>query len=107
MPFGKYRGEQLDELPLSYLAWLIDECELRDGDLRDALWQEWRRRTSPPAPSPRRSCPVPKMAEELIGAGLRTLARRYHPDAGGTHDQMIAVSATADWLRAQVRGLSA
>lgn len=27
MPFGKYKGLKLTELPLDYLSWLADNCE--------------------------------------------------------------------------------
>jgi hypothetical protein len=47
------------------------------------------------------------IAEELIGAGVKQLARRYHPDAGGTHEQMIAVQVAADALRHAARSLAA
>lgn len=101
MPFGKYRGWAIADLPGDYLAWL-DTIELRDP-LRAAVASERDRRTGPRPRVP--SCPSPTIAQELIGAGLRSLARRYHPDAGGTHEGMIAATAAADWLRSQLRGL--
>lgn len=32
MPFGKYKGEQLLDIPVSYLEWIYDNLEL-NGDL--------------------------------------------------------------------------
>lgn len=32
MPFGKYAGEPLSEIPSGYLHWLLTDCEL-DEDL--------------------------------------------------------------------------
>jgi len=29
MPFGKYKGEFVDELPADYIDWLLTECDLR------------------------------------------------------------------------------
>lgn len=29
MPFGKYKGEFVDELPADYVDWLLAECDLR------------------------------------------------------------------------------
>lgn len=29
MPFGKYKGEYVDELPADYIDWLLTECDLR------------------------------------------------------------------------------
>ena len=74
----------------------------QEADRRRAA--EWDRDTPGALVRP---CPAPDVADELIGAGLRTLARRYHPDAGGSHDAMIAATAAADWWRAVVRGLAA
>jgi hypothetical protein len=37
----------------------------------------------------------------------RAPARRYHPDVGGSHEQMIRVTAVADWLRALIEGRAA
>jgi uncharacterized protein (DUF3820 family) len=28
MPFGKYKGKKLDEIPLTYLDWLLGKVEL-------------------------------------------------------------------------------
>jgi uncharacterized protein (DUF3820 family) len=32
MPFGKYKGEQLLDIPVTYLEWIYDNVDLR-GDL--------------------------------------------------------------------------
>ena len=29
MPFGKYKGEPLDEIPSDYLEWALENCDLR------------------------------------------------------------------------------
>jgi uncharacterized protein (DUF3820 family) len=34
--FGKYRGERLCDLPISYVRWLVDKADI-DPDLREAL----------------------------------------------------------------------
>jgi hypothetical protein len=110
MPFGRYRGALLDQLPDDYLAWLLTLDDLREP-LRSAVAREanrrrtheWRHETS----ARLACCPAPDVAEALIGAGLRSLSRRYHPDAGGTHEQMIQVTAVADWLRGVLRGRAA
>lgn len=36
MPFGKHRGEKLNDLPISYLRWLRDVAEI-DADLRHSV----------------------------------------------------------------------
>jgi hypothetical protein len=100
MPFGKHRGKSLQTLPDDYLQWLVGNVELREP-LRSAVYDELDRRR-PPQSKRLRTCPHPGVAVELIGCGLRSLARRYHPDAGGSHDRMVEVTAAADWLRERI-----
>ncbi len=104
MPFGHWRGLPLSEIPDDYLGWLTT-ISLRSR-LRAAVTAEIERRAGPDTTARllARPCPAPDTARELIGAGLRALARRHHPDAGGSHEEMIRVTAAADWLRERVMG---
>jgi uncharacterized protein (DUF3820 family) len=57
MPFGKYKGHNLDELPDEYLLWVIANIPLRDP-LGSAITEEMALRgyeelPPPPAPAPR------------------------------------------------------
>ena len=101
MPFGKHRGEPLRSLPDDYLQWLARSVELREP-LRSAVYDEIDRRR---AHQPRRigTCPHPETALDLVGAGLKRLAHKHHPDIGGSHDTMIQVTAVADWLRERIK----
>jgi len=100
MPFGRHRGEPLDRLPADYVEWLLT-IDLREP-LRAHVAQEAARRRGE---RPSRSAPDPVIAGELVSAGLHVLARRHHPDTGGSHTAMTAVTAAADWLRGQIRSL--
>ncbi len=42
---------------------------------------------------------VIKIANEVIDAGLRSLALKKHPDHGGTQEEMQALNAAVAWLR--------
>lgn len=42
---------------------------------------------------------VALVMREIVEAGYRAMARRLHPDVGGTHEQMVALNAAADALR--------
>ena len=111
MPFGKHKGRALSELPDGYLAWLLGLSDLRPF-LRDALEAERDRRaghhdsresysyTPPPRPTRGLSAPA---CEELIGAGLRVLALKHHPDRGGDHEHMVQINQAASWLREQAK----
>jgi hypothetical protein len=39
-----------------------------------------------------------KVAGEIVKAGYRSLVKRYHPDAGGTHEAMIVLKETYENL---------
>jgi len=103
MPFGEYEGRALSSLPDVYLVWLTSR-ELR-GDLRSGVEQEILRRFRTPPLDARtvRSTPAADVALALIDAGLRSLARRCHPDLGGTHEAMLRVTQAAEWLRHQLQ----
>lgn len=105
MPFGKHKGQPLAEVPTDYLRWLTGLDDLREP-LYSAAHAELDRREDDDTPifTTTRSCPAPDLAEELVGAGLRSLARRHHPDAGGTDDDMQQINAVTEWLRSLIPG---
>jgi hypothetical protein len=99
MPFGKHRGCALSELPGDYLAWLGSLPDLRDP-LRSAVRSEQARRLVHPDAGPATMPPeLRAVAVELVGAGHRALARRYHPDVGGDTTRMRQTNLAAEALR--------
>ena len=59
MPFGKYRGVELEDIPVSYLAWVRDNVDIRSETLRDAILDrlddaEHDQGEADPAPEPQR-----------------------------------------------------
>lgn len=108
MPFGKYKGCYLTELPDDYLLWLAGLPDLKPA-LAGAVKLEASRRgfdlgddEAPPKGQPRITEDVRKMAREMVSAGVRVMAQRHHPDSGGTHVAMVNVNAAAEWLRSLV-----
>lgn len=103
MPFGKYRGVELTDVPFEYLSWLIEQDFLREP-LRTLAEEEFDRRTYQPLTEP---LPLPidcAVAEELLSAGLRVLAKKYHPDLGGNAAEMVALNNCVDWFRSKLKG---
>ncbi|NMC22092.1 MAG: hypothetical protein GYA33_16925 [Thermogutta sp.] len=120
MPFGRYRGLPLSSVPESYLCWLLDNADLsptleravseRLGieDLKrerrqleaecQALAYE-RARLAAGKANVR-----PKIDDALIGRWYRELAKRFHPDHGGSHEGMKAVNEARDLLLEIVNG---
>ncbi|HEX6540834.1 MAG TPA: hypothetical protein VF040_03690 [Ktedonobacterales bacterium] len=51
----------------------------------------------------------PGAPAEDVAAARRTLARQYHPDAGGGHAMMVSINLAADsilrWLHQEAKGL--
>jgi len=43
MPWGKYKGKDLEEIPSGYLKWLAENCE--DYEIAQAADEEFRWRT--------------------------------------------------------------
>lgn len=103
MPFGKFKGRRITDLPDAYVAWLLG-LDLREP-LRSAVVAEAAARGLLVGYVPRLR-PARAVAEELIGAGLRALARRHHPDVGGDVTEMQQVNAAASWLRGRLRELA-
>jgi hypothetical protein len=44
LPFGRYAGVRLDQVPGDYLRWLVEEQVCRSDRLREAVAEEWERR---------------------------------------------------------------
>ncbi|HTI56905.1 MAG TPA: DUF3820 family protein [Verrucomicrobiae bacterium] len=102
MPFGRFKGITLGEIPDAYLSWLFT-IDLREP-LRSAILAEAAVRGLFVTGAPR--TPLRPIAEEVIGAGLRALARRHHPDLGGDLATTQQVNAAASWLRGRLQELA-
>ena len=103
MPFGKYRGQQVENLPDSYLEWLHELDDLR-GRLRRAVDSEWhfRRETKSPdqhVPACDLDSADRALLAELVRAGYRALALKYHPDTGGNAETMLRLNRLVVVLR--------
>jgi len=103
IPFGKFKGKRVKDLPDSYLSWLCDQDWLREP-LLSAVTEEYDRRCHERANDrcyqPRLlPVAVSQVAESIVSVGYRQLSRKLHPDVGGSHEEMLALNAAADWLR--------
>jgi hypothetical protein len=87
MPFGKFKGEDVSDIEDGYLAWCLDNVDSLSPTLRRAMEQQLGLCT-PPAP----------VFETIVAPWYRTMAKRFHPDHGGTHEQMIAVNIGRDLM---------
>lgn len=97
MPFGKFRGSPLSELPDGYLEWLGSLDNLREP-LRSGVHAELRRRQAVPADE------IRALADDVVTTGFRVLALKCHPDTGGDTTVMALLNDAVTYLRRYTRG---
>jgi uncharacterized protein (DUF3820 family) len=102
MPWGKYRDKPLAEVPLSYLAWCLEQGYPRPA-LRAAIAAELAVRLNlprPDPPPPPGPVPVPRQpaARDIVRAGFRSAAGRAHPDHAGSDTAMREILAAREAL---------
>ncbi len=104
MPFGKYRGQPLSELPGPYFEWLLT-IDLRPP-LSDAVWEELERRKQTGLTCPDSSAAIPAdlapALTEMVNRGYKAAAREHHPDVGGDGEFMRVLNAAKDWWQRHV-----
>lgn len=96
MPFGKFKGLELADLPDEYLDWLMGLVDLRDP-LRMGVEQEAQRREQ------RLSAEARVLADMIVTVGYQRLTKHYNDEEGR---QMLceAREILRTWLDAQTAG---
>ena len=102
MPFGKFKGEDVEDVPIVYLKWLWKNVPLRSG-LRDSVASVLGigidgENRSPPQNSNDPIAVDCKIVCDLIKLGYRELAKRYHPDIGGSNEKMTRLNIVREFL---------
>jgi hypothetical protein len=102
MPFGKYRGRFLGDVPADYLDWILRECRTAQLWLRNAVREELESRAR--AAGYARECSNDGDAAESLEEGKiqscwRGLVRDYHPDRGGSVEAMAALNEAHERLQ--------
>lgn len=91
--FGKHKGKPLEEIPEDYLCWVLENCSPRPTLLR-AIEQILDVNDEPNL----------AITVDIVGPWYRKLAVEYHPDRGGTHQQMLVVNRCNDLLEELIEG---
>jgi hypothetical protein len=98
MPFGRHRGKPLSQVPLSYLAWALRDCEGISWQLRSeirSIVEKARRdaRDEEPTAGP------PAAWDAMITKWFREMCLKFHPDRGGNHEAMKAINFAHNRLK--------
>lgn len=101
IPFGKYRGCEIADLPENYLEWLLT-IELKSGLFDAVVIEINRRRFSRQHYQAKSEVPAAPMVKEIVKAGYRALAMKYHPDHGGDGKKMVELNLTYEKLLQEV-----
>lgn len=121
MPFGKHSGKLVDEIPTSYLRWVLANIADLDANLHDTIKREvqdraYGHRREPrrdarreayrePTSNPRRDAErVQSRIVDAVQRCRRKLAAVLHPDRGGSTELMQTTNGVFDDLADEVRG---
>jgi DnaJ-class molecular chaperone len=85
LKFGKFKGSLVEDVPTSYLAYLLDQ-DFVDYDLKASCLDEINYRYSEFKMSKK------AVDRSIIDQAYKRLVIKHHPDKGGNHNAMIAIN---------------
>ena len=89
LEFGKHKGKDLREVPAEYIQWLLAQ---RKADVSEYEIELARRQAVEDGNL--------NIGEQIIRAGFRALAPKYHPDTGGSTTAFQELNAAHEQLKA-------
>ena len=98
MPFGKNRGEAVENLQDSYVQWLWDNIELR-GPLLYEIEQRILEINSG------REIARAEFKTSPVKAAYRQMALKYHPDKGGNNEAMQIINEFYEFILGHNTGI--
>lgn len=104
MPFGKYRGRELSEVPTTYLRWALEYAEGLTVPVRLAVSNQLEARESGNSLA---SPPAPTRADllALVRKWHHRMKLAHHPELGGTAERMATADSGAELLTELVNEL--
>lgn len=99
MPFGKYKGNEIEDIPDNYLYWLMS-INL-GGALRIAVERELDKRENKVFEYDIFEIPneIFPFVKEIIDKGFQSAAMIHHPDHGGELENMKKLNKARYWLK--------
>lgn len=107
MPWGKYAGLELDRIPVSYLAWVLENCRsiplALKREIRQILDAAEEVTAAEPPPQAGGKFHPPADWSDILSRWHREMVLRFHPDRGGSHEAMVALNVAFERLQELVR----
>ncbi len=91
--FGKYKDHDIRDVPSTYLEFLIESASQTIEDCDHELQRRQQIEESNLT-----------WEQRIVEAGYRSLAKKHHPDHGGSVEEMQQVNNAVESLREAVRG---
>ncbi len=91
MPFGKFKGYQLEHIPSSYLVFVAEQCDNVDEVLLWAVKQEVAKRYG-------NQLMLPVIDRSYLVDWIRRASLEAHPDRGGSVGMMKLVNELRERL---------
>jgi hypothetical protein len=98
MSFGRHRGQRVADVPSDYLAWCLNECQCLKSGLRRAINDELEQRRAGRPETNGKLVDWPA----VIRRWFHELTLVYHPDRGGSHEAMVAITDAKERLEKMV-----
>jgi hypothetical protein len=96
MPWGKHKGQDLADVPESYLQWALENAEAMSPTLREAI--RARLGLPPTPPDGQAVAAVVGKVHDVLRDVYRKMSMRFHPDRGGSTAAMAAINHMNDCL---------
>jgi hypothetical protein len=103
MPFGKFRGQRVCDLPSDYLQWVLGNCANMNPGLRLDVRAELLGRGYLDPAEEVSAAAGPALTVGLLKRWHREMVLKYHPDRGGSNEAMAAINDGHKRLRQMVR----
>ena len=114
MPFGKWKGHTLNDIPEEYLIWVLDNVETLSPFLRDEIERHLRGEDDEYARgysegfragrAGRESMPRLDHVKQAVQRWHRETSLRFHPDRGGDARIMRVVNELRDSVITAMEG---
>jgi hypothetical protein len=99
MPFGKYAGNRVCDVPSGYLRWCLRTVGDLEPWLRAKMEAVLRDRSGAGPNPPTATVTMLQAPAAAIDGWYRKLVLKYHPDRGGSHAEMLVVNEAHETLR--------